>query len=446
VIVLLINPNRLNPRVPPIGLEYVHDAVIRAGHRVDLFDFGVQPPGKLRDHIQRTAPDIIGISIRNLDDVDLVRKREFVTPVKRLVRSVKLISSAKVVLGGTGFSIMPQELMEETGADYGIVGDGEQAFPALLDNLDHPERVPNLLYHAGTDSMIRQTDSRACPITELPVFQRSLIDYEKYRQTGGSCSIQTKRGCNHHCIYCPEPGISGRTIRCRPPELVVEELGILASFGVTDHLFFVDSEFNVQPDQATAVCEAICRSGLQISWCCSMTPLNVDRTLLQTMKEAGCTMVIWSVDSVSEQMLHRLGKGFSVLDVMTVTRYCDEIGVPYCLSLLFGGPGEDAHTIDETYRNIAENRAAFVAVSAGIRIYPKTALHTIAMDEGEISASTNLLYPVYYGHDRVKTELLPRIRKTFADMNNSVMYGRVPDAAVQKAINRIYPVYKNDSH
>jgi radical SAM superfamily enzyme YgiQ (UPF0313 family) len=444
VIVLLINPNRLRPRVPPIGLDYLHDFLVKQGHAVLFFDFGIQAPGKLIPLIKREDPDVIGISVRNLDDVNLVRKREFVTPIKKLIFSVRKISNAKVVLGGIGFSFMPHELMKETGADFGIVGDGELTFPKLLENLDHPEGVPNLLYKSKNGgAQTRQTKSSLCPIHELPVFQRSLIDYKKYQQKGSFFSIQTKRGCNHHCIYCPEPQITGRRIRTRPPESVIEELKILTSYGIRDNLFFVDSEFNVKTDHAYAVAGAICDSGLDIRWCCSMTPANVDPALLRVMKRAGCNMIIWSMDSASEKMLHRLGKGFSVSDIMKVTRYCNAIDLPYCLALLFGGPGESFRTIDETYRNLAGNRAGFVAVSAGIRIYPKTALYEISIKEHEISGATNLLYPVYYKQDRVKTDFLPHIRGKFSNLRNCVMHGLVPDEALQKEINKVYPVYNS---
>jgi radical SAM superfamily enzyme YgiQ (UPF0313 family) len=444
VIVLLINPNRLRPRVPPIGLDYLNDSLVRQGHVVLLFDFGIQPPGKLINLIQTEDPDIIGISVRNLDDVNLVRKREFVTPIKKLILSVRRVSNAKVVLGGIGFSFMPHALMEETGADFGIVGDGESAFPRLLENLNTPGNVPGLLYKSNTgDVPVRQTEPFPCSVHELPVFQRSLVDYKKYRQKGGFFNIQTKRGCNHHCIYCPEPEITGRRIRTRPPESVIEELKILTSYGIRDRIFFVDSEFNIMRDHAHAVAEAIYDSGLQIRWCCSMTPANADLALLQMMKKAGCNMIIWSVDSASEKMLHRLGKGFSVSDMMNATQYCNAIDLPYCLVLLFGGPGESFRTIDESCRNLAGNRAGFIAVSAGIRIYPKTALYNISIEEHEISGATNLLYPVYYKHDRVKNDFLPYIGEKFLTLQNCVMHGRVPDGALQKEINRVYPVYNH---
>ena len=444
MIVHLINPNRLRPRVPPIGLDYLHDSLVQHGHEVLLFDFGIQAPGKLNNLIQRKDPDIIGISVRNLDDVNIVRKREFVTPLRKLILSVRSISNAKVVLGGIGFSFIPHELMKETGADFGIVGDGEISFPKLLENLNDPESVPNLLYRfKNRDVQIRQTKSSLCSVDELPVFQRSLIDYKKYHKKGSFFSIQTKRGCNHHCIYCPEPEITGKRIRSRLPESVIEELKILTSYGIRDNIFFADSEFNVMADHAYAVAEAICDSALQIKWCCSMTPVNVDLALLRMMKKAGCNMIIWSMDSASDKMLHRLGKGFSVSDMMKVTRYCNAIDLPYCLVLLFGGPGESLRTIDETYNNIAGNRASFIAVSAGIRIYPKTTLYKISMQEHEISGATNLLYPVYYKHDLVKNGFLPHIREKFSNLRNCVMHGLVPDEALQKEIHKVYPVYSN---
>ena len=441
--VLLINPNRLRPRVPPIGLDYLYESLVLRGHTVSLYDFSVQPPGDLKRHIRENAPDIVGISVRNLDDVTVTRKQEFVTPLKKLVHSIRRMTDAKIVLGGIGFSFMPYEFMVETGADFGITGDGEKAFAALLDNLDSPEAVPNLFYHkAGNENRIERTRACMSDVDEMPPSRRSLIDYEPYNLSGSAGNVQTKRGCDRQCLFCPEPHVSGRTVRVRPMESVIEELKILSGYGFGDRIFIVDSEFNVRPDHAYATAKAVLDSGLKIRWLCYMTPKGADRELLSIMKKAGCAIVIWSLEAASEKMLVRLKKDFGVRDIFKVSEDCDRVGLPYYHALLFGGPGEDTKTIDETYRNISKTRAAIIGVNAGIRIYPGAGMFDVAMAEGEISDTVNLLYPVYYREKMVKTVFLPYIKKKFADLGNVAMHGLPLDKKYHETLEPFFFVIR----
>src|SRR5207237_7859463 len=91
-----------------------------------------------------TKPDLIGISLRNVDDV-LIRKQElFVNEIADLVDTVHKKWACPVVLGGSGYSILPVELLELTGADFGIVGEGEAALPALIDALETGGDLDNI--------------------------------------------------------------------------------------------------------------------------------------------------------------------------------------------------------------------------------------------------------------------------------------------------------------
>jgi radical SAM superfamily enzyme YgiQ (UPF0313 family) len=75
---------------------------------------------------------VIGISLRNIDDVAYPKKHSYLAEYKSTIKSLRKYSRAPIVLGGSGFTIMPEAFMSELGADFGIVGEGEKAFPELL--------------------------------------------------------------------------------------------------------------------------------------------------------------------------------------------------------------------------------------------------------------------------------------------------------------------------
>jgi len=114
-------------------MSSVAAALKRAGHETvfcDLLVDGESIQG-LRRRLRREKPGLVGISIRNLDNVNLLNEKRYATEVGELVRCVHEELGVPVVLGGSGYSLAPEGLLRNAGADYGIVGDLFQILPAL---------------------------------------------------------------------------------------------------------------------------------------------------------------------------------------------------------------------------------------------------------------------------------------------------------------------------
>jgi radical SAM superfamily enzyme YgiQ (UPF0313 family) len=115
--------------------------------------------------------------------------------VRRKIHALKRGRHVPVVLGGVGYSIMPERILDFVGADYGVVAEGEVALPALLTCLEagRPlDAVPNLVHRVG-ERIVRNP----------------------YFLLGGQAAVETKRGCNRQCIYCVAPLVLGDLMR--PP-------------------------------------------------------------------------------------------------------------------------------------------------------------------------------------------------------------------------------------
>ncbi|MGC8990232.1 MAG: cobalamin-dependent protein, partial [Verrucomicrobiia bacterium] len=125
--VLLINPNTIKPPVAPIGIDYMADTVVASGHQPLLLDLCFEPDveSAVRGQLESVSPGLIGITIRNTDDCYFSSRRFFLPEVRKLVRSLRSLSSAPVVLGGVGYSVAPAATLQFCGADFGIAGDGE---------------------------------------------------------------------------------------------------------------------------------------------------------------------------------------------------------------------------------------------------------------------------------------------------------------------------------
>jgi radical SAM superfamily enzyme YgiQ (UPF0313 family) len=426
---LLVNPNSFQPAVPPIGLEYICEALMReADCALELFDFGIHRGPDLEREIRRQQPEVIGLSLRNIDTAQMFNSREFVSDLAKLVTDIRQWTTATIVLGGSGFSMMPREIMRRTGADFGVVGEGERVLPMLLRNMDSPEKVPNL-YMRQPDGSIATTRRQWFSLAELPTYERRLVDFDAYHATYSRygdntiCAVQTKRGCNKRCIYCTEPQVIGSQLRLRPTQKVIEELRCLHARGVRDRLFMADSEFNVSNDHAIEVSEAIAASGLPVSWSCYMTPEGASEELIVAVRRAGCSMVFWSMESACDRILHNLGKGYGAEDVVRSAAWCRKHEQPYTILLMFGGPGETTETIDETYANIERCRDGRIGVVTGVRVYAGTQLAALATHEGDISANHDLLQPTFYRERFTRESLYPHVARTFSRLDGCMVLG-----------------------
>jgi radical SAM superfamily enzyme YgiQ (UPF0313 family) len=133
--ILLVNPNRFqSPPVIPIGLEYLNSALEKHNHNVEILDlcFSETPEKDLNKILDEKSYDIVGLTIRNIDSAMFFNNEFFLPDYKPLVQCIKKFN-IPIVLGGSGFSAMPNEILDYLEADYGIIGPGEIIFPKFIE-------------------------------------------------------------------------------------------------------------------------------------------------------------------------------------------------------------------------------------------------------------------------------------------------------------------------
>ena len=401
--ILLINSNMLKPPITPLGLAYVARAASDSGHDVKLLDlnFSEDITGDLSKSIQEHSPDVIGISMRNIDNATMVHSVYFIPTTKEIVDGCKKLSNAPIVMGGPGFSMMPVEIMKVLDTPYGVVGEGERAFVNLLDGIGKGSRdlkIDGVFYKEG-DKIIKNKlrNMTSEELDRVPLPARDLLDNKRYLNDGGMGNIQTKRGCDRKCIYCTYHVIEGRRLRFRSPEKVVDEIEILINRYGIDYLHFSDSTFNIPNEHAIAICREMIKRKVKIKWTPYMSPYSPSEELLTLVKKTGCDGIVFGADSVSEKMLESLKKEFTVAEIYKSAELCSKLDIPFSLNLLFGGPGETKETVMETLDNLDRIKPIAVGAMIGLRSYPKTRLSKIALNEGFYGkGEKNLLEPVYY--------------------------------------------------
>ena len=346
------NREQLPDAVIPLGLLYLL-AACPERHPATLCDlcFERDPCAALGAKLAELGPDVVALGIRNLQRNDYGGSRENIEYYRSLAQTVRATSSARLVVGGGGFSVMPEGWMRELAADFGVLGEGERALPALLAALETGQpvgEIPGLLYWQAGELCANARSPVALELDALPVPDRRRVD-PRYYQHSAIESVQTKRGCSLECEYCTYPQIEGRAVRTRSPARVADELlAVLAAHPATRHVFIVDSVFNLPPSHAKAVCRELCARGWTLPWTCYANPRGFDAELGSLMVAAGCAGIEVGADSGCDEILGRLRKGFDTAALRRLHALARDAGLRDCHTFMLGTPGEGLEQVERT--------------------------------------------------------------------------------------------------
>ncbi len=390
------------PLVFPIGLACLHTAL--RGHEVRVFDTNTseKPFEELRTLCAGFMPDVTGISLRNIDSTNKRNVIFYYPFFKDTVSAVKTSCKAKIVAGGAGFSMFAREILaDEPGIDYGIHLEGEIAFPALLQNIENPERVKSVYYRKDGQVMF-SGPAPGCDISAFDAPDRSLFAILAYGRHRDAIGVETKRGCNLNCVYCAYGFLNGKNYRLRKPAAIAEEIERLA-LGGTKRFMFVDSVFNIPLPHAEEICRQMIAKKLTVKWSAWFSEKNLSAGFLDLALRAGCDHVILSPDGFSDRTLQALGKNVTNADIQAANqmlRECDGYEISY--NFFKNPPGQHIGNFLSMALFCLQSRLRLGKrvhfEFSSLRIEPHTKLRDIAIKEGLIREDDNLLEPRYYSN------------------------------------------------
>ena len=399
VLLISVNTEQINMPVLPLGLACIAASIDNQGHTVKMLNLMIQADTQkaLYGTIADFKPEIIGISVRNIDDQNMENPKFLLETVKGVVANCRKYSDATIILGGAGYSIFPQATLDFLKADIGIRGEGESVFLTLLNRLRHKKDLLDIpgLYIPGQKSQKESEYIKNLTDIPLPLPDVHLSTPSTLKDQEIWIPFQSRRGCPMDCSYCSTATIEGRIIRKHDPKKVVETISKYTEAEL-DHFFFVDNTFNLPSAYANTLCEQLISSKLKITWRCILYPWKVDDELAEKMARAGCREVSLGFESGSEKILAKMNKKYLPADVRQISERLKKFGIGRMGFLLFGGPGETKETVNESLEFADSLALEAMKITIGIRIYPHTSLQQTAIKEGLITASDNLLIPKFY--------------------------------------------------
>lgn len=385
--------------VYPLGMSVIAKVLTDAGHTVRQFDALANGLESLPETIRSFRPDTIGISIRNLDTVNSrsPEKDLLKTPL-RLIGICRAETGVPLFLGGPGYSLLPEKILDLTGADYGIAGEGEAATLELIRELESGGR-PAPRIRRGTPG--RQSAA---------LYDDKILAW--YQRETHIIPVQTKRGCPFRCTYCTYPLLEGHSIRERGNDAVLDQLCELRQTWPDSMFYFVDATFNDPAKEYRSLLERMRKRGIRIPFAAFLSPSGIDSGDIELLCECGMIAAELGIDAAADETLRGIGKNFTFAEAANVCRGLLHTGTGVTTNVMFGGPGETEETIRRGIGNLRSLEPAHTLIFSGIRIFPGTSLYRTALRENKIPDGWDGVRELYYFSDGLDPE---RVHQMLSD-------------------------------
>ncbi len=438
------NPSREMTPAPPVGMACIATAAAAAGHEVAFCDLTLssRPLRSLARALARHRPEVVGFSVRNIDNVVRQRAARELDAQRELLAAVRAWGPARIVVGGPAVSLLGAQVLTRLDADFAVIGEGEETVPELLAALGEGRSPAAVAGIAWRDA----AGLHATPPRPRAAFGasglESWIDWRPYERRGHTWPIQTKRGCPYGCTYCGYPLLEGAAIRRRDPVEVVDEIARVARRWRPRTFEIIDSVLNEPPGHLLALCRELAsrRLGVELT-ALGLSPRHTDEELFAALRAAGFRSLMLSPESASPRMLAAMHKGFDRADLDRTAALARASGLDCCWFFLLGAPGENRETVEETLAFIEReltSRRFFTIVFTGIRLLPGAPLTRAEQAAGRLAPDHDFTEPTFYLSPELdEAWTLRRINQTIARQPNVVHAAEGEVAAWQRLLEGV---------
>lgn len=372
---------------PPLGTMYAAAYIRARGYQVAMFDAMLAESEDewaraLDRHVPRYAV-IFEDNFNYLSKMCLLRMREAAFNMIHMAKSRGCI----VILCGADATDHYRDYLAR-GADYVLLGEGEETLGELLDSLSAGKEPVGIigLADARTLHPTRRPDLSKLDLLPFPAWD--LVDVEKYRSIWlarhgyFSMNMVTTRGCPYHCNWCAKP-IWGQRYNSRSPENVVAEMKWLQETYAPDHIWFADDIFGLKPNWIERFAELIDRADVRIRFKCLQRADLVHEKIAQSLAQAGCGTVWLGAESGSQKILDAMDKGDLVEDIYRAAALLHAQGIEVGFFLQFGYPGETWDDIQATLKMVRDCLPDDIGVSVSYPLPGTKFFERVKMQLGE---------------------------------------------------------------
>jgi magnesium-protoporphyrin IX monomethyl ester (oxidative) cyclase len=333
---------------------------------------------ELIQEVTKYNPDIVGFNIGTLE---VISTYELIKDIKKL--------GYTIIAGGPHATTCPDEVLKN-GVDLIVRNEGEETFGEILDFFNSNylfwsfKKFQNILgisYMKGGEIFHNENRPYISDLKNLPKPDYDCFDLEKFKIEGtniikGIHRVYCSRGCPSFCTFC-DSSIFGQKERYRPLDIIIEEIKYKnKEYGITSFVI-ADDNFTFSKEYVINFCNKLKKENLNIIWSCSTRANSIDEELIKIMKDSGCYLIAFGIESGDYFTLKKIKKGVSLETAHKSIEMCHKNGLRIFCNLMTGFPWEDAsavyNTIDFIRRHF--NDVYVFQVSGSLVPYPKTGIY-----------------------------------------------------------------------
>ena len=379
----------------PLSYAYLAGYLREAGEDVRLlFRSHDRPKEELIREIMALDPLLVGFG--NLyPELEEIR-----TLIALLTRAGRRFP---VVIGGQMVTPIPEFAVKVTGADFGVLGEGEITLHRLVCALREgrdPATVRGLVIRRGNETFLTGPGDCIEDLARLPKIPYDLFPTEKWLCIGQwyarhlphphwhyndrVINVHGGRGCPFTCNFCYHHSAP----RYRPVDLIMGEAAEAVERFNGNVLYFSDETTLPSPGRVREVVSALDRFPRRVEYSVSSRfdiLARMDDGLLREMKRTGCRIMGLGIESGSDRILKVIGKNFTADVVRAGVARLQGAGIIPTVSIMVG---QYTETVEDVEASIALVRDA-VRMCHNIQFaftittpFPGSRLHQLLFEKG----------------------------------------------------------------
>lgn len=381
---VLINPNQNSsyPQ-PPVGLAILAAIAREMGFSVKIIDANALNLSEedILKEIRIFDSDLVGISVMS----------PYIESAETIIEKIKRDNpTKKIILGGPHASVVKGKILEENeNIDFVVFGEGEETIAELLDSLKNKkslEKINGLAFRKDKKIIENEKRDYVRDLNKYPMPAYDLLPikyYKPFPPHGKELPFMpliTSRGCPYNCLFCYKE-LFGRNYITKDTKNIIKEIKYLVNEMGIKEIMFYDDTFTYDRERIIDLCNQMIENDIIIPWSCETRVNHVDKELLEKMKQAGCYLISYGIESGNQDVLNVLRKGITLEQSEKAVKLTHDVGIMTVGYYMIGTPDETPENIKETIEFAKRLDTDFVQFSICTPI-PGSDLYDMAIRRG----------------------------------------------------------------